>query len=138
MRILVPLLAILTASCSTYEGTAPVYSVKQAVENVRALKGQRIVVVGYLADCQPLGCSLSDGRFRNSEYSLGLGHGPDFDRQVNKYAGRRVAVEADYTADCVDEDPTDDILYVCTDRATSLENPTVIGPPYLVSNRMNK
>lgn len=100
------------------------------------LDGKRVMITGWLVECQPLSCALLnnlDGLDDDDFHYISLGESLEFDRSVARFEGRPhlVEVEGIIRRTCfshqndVGIDLGGDII-VCTDRADQLRNPRLL------------
>ena len=98
-------------------------TVKQVVENARALDGQEILVTGWIDYCHRLSCPLFDSAEevgKDWPYFLSIGRSSWFDSFARRHAPTRVTFRSRVDARCI-SDPATGVIAACADRANSLE-----------------
>ena len=115
-------LALACSPCATGSAHNPL-SVRQVVENARALDGQKIVVTGWIEYCHRRSCPL----FGSPEdvgaewpYVLAIGRSSWFDAFARHNAPVRVTLLAKVNDLCI-TDPATRIIAACADRSNTLE-----------------
>lgn len=116
-------LLLLSLQASAAEPATRPMTVREMMEKTEALDGQEIVVTGWVRECRRFSCILYQSR-RGSRrddrrYWLSIGASAWFDAFARRNLPGRVTLRARFDASCV-IDPRDDVIALCTDRASSL------------------
>ena len=130
MRGVVVALALTAGSCTTPTLPPEALSVAQLLDRAPSLVGEKVTVVGFISSCVPLSCAIGDQRevWGTNNKNVSIGAAPQFDQNVRKMEGRRIVIRAEFTGRCVDLDPNDDVITLCTDRGDALINPELVYP----------
>ena len=134
MRRLLPLLVL--ASCATTASAEQPLTVSEVWLRHHELNGKMIRVQGVVMECKPLACPLQESADDKWKW-LGIGTSKIFDKAVVPYLGKPIVVEGRLRADClhimadskqnIPNEHGDVVDIVCTDRASMIVNPQLIG-----------
>ena len=123
MRLAIAALPLALTACVTVPSVQPPsLSVAEVIGDSSALLGKRVLVRGRIGECRHLSCGLSGIDEGGRSRYLSLGGGNAFDRSVRGLAGKSVLIEATVTDHCMPH-PDPDIIVVCTDRPSTLDDP---------------
>ena len=121
MRLL-PLVLIALSSCVAGPTARPL-TVREIVDNARALDGREVVVTGWLQQCERLSCGI----FGSAEevgklvpYYLSIGRSEWFDAFAQRVAPGQIVLRVRVNDHCI-SDPANETIAVCADRPRTLE-----------------
>jgi len=129
--MLMVLAFMVAAPSSATVDVGRVMSVSEVLRRHDELDRRTIRISGVVRRCTRISCALSDPNEPSA--FLGIAPSRSFDRQIKRWIGRPVTVEARLDADCLHylldkpEDRTDDVL-LCGDRAGDLDDPRIVLP----------
>ena len=128
MKSIAPICLLSVATACVHSGAQRnILTIDEVIQKQNKLAQKRIEVRGWITECQTLSCGLfsSANETEDTDF-ISIGSSSKFDKNVAGMAGRLVIVRARLDPKCLPKSTESEIITVCTDRASTLNNPALI------------